>query len=163
MAAALCAPGAVSPGAVGSARSGAAHPSAAAGPSSPEPATLGAPRADPGALAGTKFMRARSLRSLPRPRTLSRTNHLTGADVIIRLEETWGTLSSSSNPAPITWKHPKGLCLPRFSLRPCLPFISPSPRVRSEGCSVGCPEIDPARALQKSCLHPRPRVPWGLC
>lgn len=34
--------------------------------------------------------------------TLSRTNHLTGADVIIRVEETWGALSSSSNPAPST-------------------------------------------------------------
>lgn len=88
MAAALCAPGAGSPGAMGSARPGAAHPSAAAGPRSPEPATLGARRVDPGAPAGTKFVRARSLRSLPRARTLSRTNHLTGADVIIRLEET---------------------------------------------------------------------------
>lgn len=37
-----------------------------------------------------------------RTHTLSRTNHLTGADVIIRVEETWGALSSSSNPAPST-------------------------------------------------------------
>lgn len=102
MAAARCAPGAVSPGAAGAAPRGAAHPSAVGGPRTPAPATLGARRGDPGAPAGTKFVPARSPRSLPRARTRSLTNHLTGADAISRLEETWGAFSSSSNPAPIT-------------------------------------------------------------
>lgn len=46
--------------------------------------------------------RAPYARSRARAHSLA-PNHLTGADVIVRLEETWGTLSSSSNPAPITW------------------------------------------------------------
>lgn len=56
---------------------------------------------------------------------------------------------------------PRGLAPP--SLYPSSPppvFHLSQPKSLVRGVKR-CPESDPARALQKSCLHPRPRVPGG--